>query len=34
VLPAALLSAVLFGACFGLFLFIERVDRASRQLPR
>ena len=33
VLPAAVLSAVLFGACFGLYLFIERVDRASTRLP-
>lgn len=34
VLPAALLSALLFGASFGLYLFIERVDRASKRLPR
>ena len=27
-LPAAILSALLFGACFSLYLFIERVDRA------
>jgi predicted Co/Zn/Cd cation transporter (cation efflux family) len=33
-LPAAILSMLLFAACFGLYLFIERVDRASRQLPR
>lgn len=33
-LPAAILSLLLFAACFGLYLFIERVDRASRQLPR
>jgi len=31
--PAAVLSALLFGACFALYLFIERVDRASRRLP-
>jgi hypothetical protein len=30
-LPAALVSAVLFAACFGLYLFIEGVDRASRR---
>jgi len=30
-LPAAILSALLFGACFSLYLFIERVDRASRR---
>ena len=29
-LPAAIVSMALFGACFGLYLFIERVDRASR----
>jgi uncharacterized protein DUF6755 len=29
-LPAALVSAVLFGACFGLYVFIDRADRASR----
>jgi hypothetical protein len=33
-LPAAIVSALLFGACFALYLFIERLDRASRQLPR
>ena len=33
-LPAAILSLLLFGACFGLYLFIERVDRASHRLPR
>lgn len=32
-LPAAILSMLLFAACFGLYLFIERVDRASRRLP-
>ncbi len=30
---AAILSALLFGACFSLYLFIERVDRVSRRLP-
>jgi hypothetical protein len=30
VMPAAILSAVLFGACFGLYLFIERVDQPRR----
>ena len=27
-LPAAIVSLALFGACFALYLFIERVDRA------
>jgi hypothetical protein len=31
--PAAALSAVLFAACFGLYLFIGKADRASRR-PR
>ena len=30
-LPAALVSLALFAACFGLYLFIERVDRAWRR---
>jgi hypothetical protein len=30
-LPGAILSMLLFGACCGLYLFIERVDRS---LPR
>lgn len=34
VIPATLLSALLFGACFGLYLFIEQVDRASKPPPR
>jgi hypothetical protein len=34
VVPAALVSALLFAASFGLYLFIERVDRASKPLPR
>jgi hypothetical protein len=29
-LPAAFLSAILFAACFGLYLFIGRADRESR----
>lgn len=29
-LPAALISALLFGGCLGLYLFIEGVDGASR----
>ncbi len=32
-LPAALLSTALFAACFALYLFIDRVDRASRRGP-
>lgn len=31
VVPAALLSLLLFGGCFGLYLFIERIDRACRE---
>lgn len=31
VLPAALLSAVLLAACFGLYLFIRGVDREERK---
>ena len=30
-LPAAIVSAVLFGGCVALYLFIDRADRASRQ---
>jgi hypothetical protein len=33
-LPAAIVSALLCAACFGLYLFIDRADRASRQPPR
>ena len=29
--PAAIVSAVLFAACFALYLFIERLDRATRR---
>ena len=32
-LPAAIVSAVLFAACFALYLFIERLDRRSRRSP-
>jgi hypothetical protein len=31
--PAAVLAAVLFAACFALYVFIGRADRASRR-PR
>jgi hypothetical protein len=31
VLPAAVLSTALFGACAGLYLFIRRIDRSSRR---
>jgi predicted Co/Zn/Cd cation transporter (cation efflux family) len=31
--PAALISALLFAACAGLYLFIERLDRAAKN-PR
>jgi len=34
VLPAAILSTLLFGVCFGLYLFIEGVDRASPRSGR
>jgi len=33
-LPAALVSALLFAAAFGLYLFIERIDRAARRPDR
>jgi len=33
VLPAALVSGVLLLACFGLFLFIQKVDREVRRRP-
>lgn len=29
-LPAALASLVLFAACLGLYLFVDRVDREAR----
>jgi hypothetical protein len=29
--PAAVVSLLLFAACFGLYLFIERVDRDVRR---
>jgi len=31
--PGAVLSALLFAACFGLYLLIERVDRESKRRP-
>lgn len=31
VLPAAILSAILLAACFGLYLFIRGVDREERK---
>lgn len=30
-LPAALISALLFGGCLGLYVFIEGVDRSSQR---
>jgi hypothetical protein len=33
VLPAALVSGVLLLACFGLFLFIQKVDGEVRRRP-
>ena len=33
-LPAALVSAVLFGATFGLYLLIERLDSTARRPDR
>jgi len=30
-LPAAIVSGLLFGACIGLYLFIERIDLERRQ---
>ena len=33
-LPAAVVSAVLFLACVGLYLFVEGVDREERRGPR
>ena len=30
-LPAAILSALIFAACFGLYLFVERVDAEVRR---
>ncbi len=30
-LPAAIISGVLFAGCFGLYLFIERIDRENRR---
>ena len=33
VLPAAIVSGLLLLACFGLYLFIEGVDRETRRRP-
>jgi hypothetical protein len=30
-LPAAIVSAVLFAGCFGLYLFVRGLDRRSRR---
>ena len=30
-LPDAIISAVMFACCFGLYLFIERIDRDVRK---
>ena len=30
ILPAALISAVIFACCFALYLFVERIDRKVR----
>ncbi len=30
-LPAAIISAIILACCFGLYLFIERIDREVRQ---
>ena len=29
-LPAALISGIFLAGCFGLYLFVERIDRESR----
>ncbi len=31
VLPAAIISAAIFAGCFGLYLFIDRIDREVRR---
>jgi len=31
--PAAIASGILFLACVGLYLFIERVDQSTREQP-
>lgn len=31
VLPAAIISAMLFAACFALYLFVERIDSQGRK---
>lgn len=30
-LPAAIISAAVFACCFGLYLFVERIDREVRK---
>jgi hypothetical protein len=30
-LPGAILSAILFAACFGLYLFVDRIDAEVRK---
>jgi predicted Co/Zn/Cd cation transporter (cation efflux family) len=30
-LPAAIISAAIFACCFGLYLFVERIDREVRK---
>ena len=30
-LPGAVISAIMFAGCFGLYLFVERIDREYRQ---
>ena len=32
-LPAAIVSGLLFAASFGLYLFVERIDRSARRAP-
>jgi hypothetical protein len=34
ILPAAIISAILFAACAGLFLFIRRIDTELRSKDR
>ncbi len=31
VLPAAIISAAIFACCFGLYVFIDRIDREVRR---
>jgi predicted Co/Zn/Cd cation transporter (cation efflux family) len=30
-IPAAIISAAIFACCFGLYLFVERIDRKVRK---